>query len=110
MLFQSVFRAYLLELRRCVYFYCHFTYHKGNAFSHQRLLTEVMMTQHLCACSFIKSDVTGVVHHTTGIGIFIVDAKTAYRNSVVFTLHPGNATKVRAFKRCYYTRAIEVWE
>lgn len=73
MLFQSVFRAYrrAAQVRNIPPY---FTYHKGNAFSHQRLLTEVMMTQYLCACSFIKSDVTGVVHHTTGIGIFIVDA------------------------------------
>ncbi len=51
----------------------HFANHEGNAFSQQRLLTKVMVAQHLCACSFIKSDVTGVVNHTTGIGIFVVD-------------------------------------
>lgn len=75
---------YIVESGRRKILKRHLAYHEGNSLSQQHLLTKVMMAQHLCACPFIKSNVAGVVDHTTGIGIFVIDT---YRPSKQRCIH-----------------------
>ena len=39
----------------------------------QSLLIEMVLAQHFSPCPFIKSDIAGMVNHTTGVGIFVID-------------------------------------
>ncbi|MNC79448.1 hypothetical protein D3C75_1319300 [compost metagenome] len=74
-------------------------------FTEQLLLMKVMLTQHLGARSFIKSDVTGVVDHTTGICVFKVNTN---RPSKQLITH--ETSKPRQLNDCYYTQDGSGWE
>ncbi|VDZ65775.1 Uncharacterised protein [Serratia odorifera] len=46
---------------------------ESDILTEQLLLMKVTLTQHFGARSFKKGDVAGVIHHTTGIGILIIN-------------------------------------